>query len=323
MNMRADRLLSILLLLQAHGRMTAGDLALELEVSERTILRDVTALSTAGIPIFTLCGPGGGIELVENYRTSLTGLTESEIQALFTVSMPQPLEQLGLVEPFRAALRKLSASLPVSHSQASLLSRQRIHLDPVHWLSRSERTPFLSLIYQGLLQERMLHIIYQGFFDARLEMTIAPYGLVSKAGEWQLVGKCQDHMRVLRVAYILQVEVLEQDFQYPLDFVLERFWTQWLAENTAQTSEYPVKVRCKSSLLPVLESYFGVVINPNENKDTSSTPDGWLTLSLPFSTFFQARRRIMSWGGDIEVLDPLPLRLSVRDFAQQIIVVYL
>jgi len=320
--MRADRLLSILLLLQSRGRMTARLLATELEVSERTILRDVTALSTAGVPVYTESGPGGGIALVENYRTSLTGLTDFEIQALFTINFPQPLEQLGLAEPFRAALRKLSASLPPNHPQASSPSRQRIHLDPVHWLSRGEKTPFLSAIYQAVVQQRRLFIAYQGVFETRLEIEISPYGLVSKAGEWHLVGTCQESLRVVRVANVLNVDVLEESFQFPLDFNLEKFWANWQEENAAQVPEYQVRVRCKPSLLPALESYFGVALNPEAKNLNQHQTEQWITLTLPFITFNQARRRIMSWGGDVEVLEPLPLRLSVLDYAQQVVGVY-
>ena len=141
--MRADRLLSILMLLQARGRMTAQELAEDLEVSVRTIYRDIDALSVAGIPIYTERGPGGGCALLDSYRTTLTGLTRHEVRALFMLSIPAPLAELGVGQDLRAALLKLSAALPVAHRQDEERVRQRIHLDAVDWFHAREPVPYL------------------------------------------------------------------------------------------------------------------------------------------------------------------------------------
>lgn len=131
--MRADRLLSILMLLQSRGKITAPELARELEVSVRTIYRDIEALSTAGVPVYAERGPGGGCVLVDGYRTSLTGLTRDEVKALFMLSVPASLDELGVSQELRAALRKLAASLPTAQRQDEEIVRQRIYLDWTDW----------------------------------------------------------------------------------------------------------------------------------------------------------------------------------------------
>src|SRR5512136_703550 len=136
--MRADRLLSLLMLLQARGRMTAQELAAELEVSERTIYRDINALSASGVPVYAESGPGGGCALLDSYRTNLTGLDQDEVRALFMLSIPAPLDQLGVSQELRTALLKLSAALPDTRRGDEERTRQRIHLDSTWWFQPEE-----------------------------------------------------------------------------------------------------------------------------------------------------------------------------------------
>ena len=155
--MRADRLLSLLMLLQTRGQMTARELAEELEVSERTIYRDIDALSAAGVPVYAVRGPGGGCALMDGYRTDLTGLTRDEVRALFMLSVPAPLADLGLSRELRAALRKLSAALPVTRRADERRMRERVHLDSVWWYQQEEPVPYLRTI-----QEKVAQVIAQG-----------------------------------------------------------------------------------------------------------------------------------------------------------------
>ena len=159
--MRADRLLSLLMLLQTRGQMTAQELAKELEVSERTIYRDMDALSVAGIPIYGEPGPEGGFALLNSYRTNLTGLTEGEVRALFMLSIPAPLADLGVSQELRSALLKLSAALPDSHRRDEAKVRQRFHLDSTWWHQGAEQLPHLSTVHDALWQDRQLHIVYR------------------------------------------------------------------------------------------------------------------------------------------------------------------
>ena len=162
--MRADRLLSILMLLQARGRLTAGELARELEVSERTIYRDVDALSASGVPIYGDRGPDGGYALLDSYRTSLTGLTEREVRALFMLSIPAPLADLGVDGELRTALHKLAAALPDARRGDEERVRRRIHLDAVWWSREHEPVPYLAAIHEAVWQDRRLSIRYRQAF---------------------------------------------------------------------------------------------------------------------------------------------------------------
>jgi len=185
--MRADRLLSLMMLLQIRGRMTARDLASELEVSERTIYRDIDALSGAGIPVYGEPGPEGGYALLDDYRTNLTGLTETEVRALFMLSIPTPLADLGESQNLKSALLKLSAALPATRRQDEELVRQRILIDSTWWNQSNQRVPYIQAIHQAIWQDRKLHIGYQLFFQIPIEQVVDPYSLVAKAGIWFLV----------------------------------------------------------------------------------------------------------------------------------------
>src|SRR5512140_768212 len=186
--MRADRLLSLLILLQARGQMSAKDLADELEVSERTIYRDITALSAAGVPVYASRGPGGGVRLIEEYRTTLTGLTPDETRALFMMNIPAPLMQLGVGEKFKGALLKLSASLPETRREEEARTRKRILLDSSWWFQSEQEVPCLQIIQQALFQDRRLRIkVRWDFFHTEFEQAAEPFGLVAKANIWYLV----------------------------------------------------------------------------------------------------------------------------------------
>ncbi|MCA9931756.1 MAG: HTH domain-containing protein, partial [Anaerolineales bacterium] len=143
--MRADRLISMLMLLQTNGRMTAQELSDRLEVSTRTIYRDLDALSTSGVPVYAERGPNGGCALLDSYRTNLTGLTESEVRALFMFTVPNLLADLGAEKASEAAMLKLTAALPVPFQKDAGEVRARLHLDPVGWFQPKDPVPFLSL----------------------------------------------------------------------------------------------------------------------------------------------------------------------------------
>ena len=314
--MRADRLLSLLMLLQTQGRMTAAELATELEVTERTIYRDIDALSMAGVPIYTERGPGGGCALLDHYRTNLTGLNEEEIQALFMLSIPAPLVDLGVNQELKRALLKLTTALPTRHYDAEQYVRQRIHLDSVVFFQSSEPMPHLRLIYQAVWENRQLHITYQLPFDTEVGRIIKPYGLVAKTNIWYLVYECNNHIFVRRTSHIVEAVFTDENFERPTEFNLEVFWQKWCADFEKQQPHYVVKVRATSELLPYLSKFVPSHTMPN------SLGNDWLEMCLSFESFEVARMYILSFGRAIEVLEPLPLRLSVIDFATQILDFY-
>jgi predicted DNA-binding transcriptional regulator YafY len=224
--MRADRLISLLMLLQTRGRLTAQELASRLEVSERTIYRDLDALSSAGIPVYAERGPGGGISLVDGYQTRLTGLTGPEAQALFLLSVAGPLSDLGLERALNDALLKLSAALPASQREDAQHLRERIHMDTTWWYYSRETLPQLSLLQEAVCHDQTILLQY---FDERnnsCRCMLHPYGLVSKAGIWFLVAvhAQSGELHVLRVSRIQSVECSDETFLRPADFDLAATW---------------------------------------------------------------------------------------------------
>src|SRR5882762_9852255 len=183
--MRADRLLSVLLLLQVHRRMTARELASRLEVSERTIHRDMEALSAAGFPVFAERGNGGGWMLVEGYKTNLTGLNRDEIQALFLTKPLRLLADLGLDRAANAAMIKLSAALPPAHRDNAEHASERIHIDITGWNRSEEGVQLLPVLQQAVWQERKLKFTYErgGGCDP-VDRFADPLGLVAKGSVW-------------------------------------------------------------------------------------------------------------------------------------------
>ena len=322
--MRADRLLSMLMLLQARGRMTAQQLAEELEVSERTIYRDINALSVAGVPVYGDRGPEGGYALLDSYRTNLTGLNEDEVRALFMLSIPAPLTDLGVSQELKAALLKLSAALPDARRYDEERVRQRIHLDSTWWFQDEEPVPYLQTIYEAVWQDRKLHIAYRQPFGTpvEIERQVAPYGLVAKAGVWYMVYARSGRIRAHRVSHLLDARISNESFERPADFELAAFWKTWCAEFEENRPYYPVIARVAPNLVPELHRYFGDRIRAKIAEAGPPDAEGWITLELPFERLAAARDRILGLGGAIEVLEPEALRRSVLDFAIQIAALY-
>ncbi len=316
--MRADRLLSLLMLLQARGRITAKNLAEELEVSERTIYRDIDALSAAGVPVYAERGPGGGCALLDSYRTTLTGLTKDEARALFMLSIPASLDELGVSQELKAALRKLSAALPDSRRADEAHVRQRIHLDSSVWFQQHTAIPHLKTLQHATWEDRKLHLTHRLIFGNQAEKLVAPYGLVAKANVWHLVYAYRDDIRILRVSRILEARLTDEIFVRPTDFNLRAFWQIWCTAYEQNRPEYPVRVRVSPELFPLLPQHLGERTRPATASAGPPDAAGWFTLTLPFETLEEARRQLLHCGGALEVLEPLALRKTVADFGAQI-----
>ena len=322
--MRADRLLSLLMLLQRRGQMTAQALADELETSVRTIYRDIDALSAAGIPIYAERGRGGGCALLDSFQTNLTGLTENEVRALFMLSIPGPLADLGVSQELRAAMLKLSAALPAARRQDEEHVRQRIHLDSSWWFQSNEPVPHLDTIQQAVWRDCRLQLTYRRPYPARdpAERLVEPYGLVAKAGVWYLVAARQEQFRAYRVSRILEARLLPDHFERCPAFDLAAFWKAWRTEYEENRPYYPVVVRVSPDFAPLLPLYFGDPLREQIGRTGPPDADGWITVTLPFERLEAARDRILGFGRAVEVLEPEALRLSVIDYAQQIIAFY-
>lgn len=318
--MRADRLLSMMFILQSRGKMTAKDLAEKLEVSLRTVYRDVDALGIAGVPVYAEKGPHGGIALLEEFRTSLTGLTPGETRALFMLRIPDPLTQLGVAGELNSALLKLSAALPASRREDEEHTRNRFHLDAAWWSKGNEPVPFLQQVHEAVWHDQLLFIHYRTFFGTEFELVIQPLALIAKASVWYLVYMHNDHTRVIRVSDILHAVMQPEKFARPRSFELQKFWKSY-CEEIASRPPLMADVKVSTELFPILPRYFG---NQVRKQLSAAVKDehGWCRLSLPFDDFFTARERILAFGNAIEVISPLPLRESVADFARHTAALY-
>lgn len=320
--MRADRLLSLLLLLQARGRLTAGQLADELDVSVRTIYRDLDALSAAGVPVVAERGPGGGCYLLEPYRTSLTGLTADEARVLFMLSIPEPLVELGVSGELKAALLKLQAALPASRKVDEQQTRQRIHLDPAGWEATAAPAPHLQTLHRALWQDRRVRLTHRLAFDVETVWLVDPLGLVAKAGTWHLVGRREGAVRVVAMPRVTDAQLTGATFERPAAFDLVAFWEAWCDRVEKSRPSYRVTVRVRAEHLGWLRAYFAEVLD--EAPEPPVTPDeaGTVEWRLRFASLADARRDILGAGGAVEVVAPRELRAGVADYAAQVMAVY-
>lgn len=306
--MRADRLLSILLHLQLRKRMTARELAQRLEVSERTIHRDMEALGIAGIPVMADRGVGGGWSLLEGYETNLTGLKETEIQALFLAKPARLLADLGLDQAADAALDKLLAALPALHREDAEHARQRIYIDTAGWQRSEENVAFLPVLQEAIWQERKVQSKYELSTGPLVAPLLDPLGLVAKGSTWYLVAVFQGANCVYRVSRIYDAYITEFPCIRPKNFDLAAFWAESSANFIANLPKYPVKVRVLSTLLPRLRHGCRFArVQQVERPDAR----GWQEVDMMFETEEEACEAMLSFGAQIEVLEPTALREQV------------
>jgi predicted DNA-binding transcriptional regulator YafY len=305
--MRASRLVSLLLLLQSRGGQTAAQLAEELEVSVRTIYRDVEALSESGVPIYADRGPHGGIRLVDGYRTRLTGLTGAEAESLFLSGLPGPAAELGLGTVVTAARLKVLAALPPElRSRASRLS-QRFHLDAPGWFQWSEPVPHLESLAAAVWDDAVLAISYDRG-DAVVERSVEPLGLVLKGGVWYLVARAEGQPRTYRVSRVRGVERTGERFERPDAFELAAFWTESTAAYEASAARVEVRLRVEPTQVPGLRDVVGEGAWRSAERLEVPDADGWTHLLLRLEWPHDAHRRLMVMGAAIEILEPADLR---------------
>jgi predicted DNA-binding transcriptional regulator YafY len=314
--MKADRLLSILLLLQVQRRITAAELAKRLEVSERTIHRDMDALSGAGVPVFAERGNGGGWTLMEAYRTNLTGLNHSEIQTLFLSKPPQLLSDLGLHQAAEGALIKLLAALPSMSRHDAESARQRIHIDTAGWRNSPENVSALPLLQEAIWQEREIQFVYERADCDRSDRTVDPLGLVAKGSVWYLVAAQEKAPRTYRVSRIRDVRLTERRIERPAGFDLADYWKQSAAEFKANLPRFYARIR----ISPAVQRSLGFMGRASRVEHSGPIDaDGWQTLDMRFDSEGEACQFALSFGGEIEVLDPESLRAKVVEGAQEIL----
>jgi len=317
--MRADRLLSILLLLQVHRRMPARALAGRLEVSERTIHRDMEALSAAGIPVYAERGAGGGWVLPESFRTEVTGLTEAETRALFLATPPRVLADLGLDKASDAAFVKLLAALPAFARRDAEHARQRIYVDAAGWHRGNEAVPCLATLQDAIWRDRKARIAYRRNDGEAVERTVDPLGLVAKGSRWYLMAGVDGELRTYRAARIEAAEVGDEPCTRPADFDLARSWTASSAEFVEKLPRYAVTVRIHPDVVRRLwtPGSYAQVEHVGEPE-----ADGWRTARLVLQTEEEACSYALGFGPRMEVVEPAALRERVSRIAGEIVAFY-
>ncbi|WP_458246474.1 helix-turn-helix transcriptional regulator [Streptomyces sp. MAI_2237] len=296
--MKSSRLVSILLLLQTRGRMTAAQLAEELEVSVRTVYRDVEALGAAGVPLYGDAGHAGGYRLLDGYRTRLTGLTADEAEALFLAGAPGPAAELGLGTVLAAAQLKVRAALPAElRAHADRISG-RFHLDAPGWYADAAETPYLTAVADAVWHGRVLHVLYRRWAEPTdVERRLEPYGLVLKAGRWYVVAG--PGPRTFRVDQILRLADPGEEFTRPPDFDLAAYWAAYQRDFHDRLYRGEAVVR----LAPDVRLPRAVGLGTDA--------DGWTVARVPIESVAHAHGEFLRLGSGIEVLEPSDLRLSI------------
>lgn len=308
--MRASRLLNLLLLLQARGGLTAEELASELEVSIRTVHRDVDELSAAGIPIYAERGPAGGIRLVEGYRTRLTGMTAEEAEALFLSGLPGPAAELGLGTVVAAAQLKVLAALPTElRSRASRIV-ERFHLDASAWFHGSEPVPHLATVSEAVWAARQLEIQYRRD-DGSVTRVLEPLGVVLKAGIWYLVARADDQLRTYRVSRVLSARPLEETFERPDAFDLAAWWAESSAAYEREVPRIDVVARVRAGALDRLADAVGDRVVRSAERIGEPDADGRQVLRMNIEWPAEASGRFVAVASDVEVLEPERLRAEL------------
>jgi len=315
--MRASRLVNLLLLLQSRGGLTATQLAEELEVSVRTIHRDVEELSAAGVPIFAERGPLGGIRLVDGYRTRLTGMTADEAEALFLSGLSGPAAQLGLGTVVAAAQLKVMAALPPElRSRASRLV-QRFHLDAAGWFQANEEVPHLATLSTAVWEGRAVAVDYDRG-DEVVDRTIGPLGLVLKGGIWYVVASVDGQVRTYRASRVVGATLLDEPVDRPDGFDLASFWVESSAAYEREQPSVVVDVRVREDQAWRINQVFGRGTVAGAERVTESGHPGTIRLRIRLGYPDEVPGLLLAIGHNLEVIAPIDIRDKVVMLANRI-----
>jgi len=322
---QSTRLLSILLRLQTQGRLSAAALAEALEVSVRTIYRDIDALSAAGVPVYAERGRAGGFVLREGYHTRLTGLDRPEAEALFFAGVPHAAAQLGLGPALENTRLKLLAALPEAGRRDAERVASRFHLDPVAWFQGPDEQAVLPQLAAAVWAGCMLRMHYESWQGA-VQRRVAPLGLVLKGGLWYLVAAVGPQARTYRVGSIESLEV-ERDAPAPPPppgFSLRRYWEHFARDYEARMSAGRASVRAQPGGLKALSRLGAATARAVAEARASSRPDrqGWLRLQIPIESVDAAARDLLRLAPDVQALGPPELRTALRRATRALAAVY-
>ncbi|MFH8346736.1 helix-turn-helix transcriptional regulator [Streptomyces sp. NPDC018045] len=316
--MKSDRLLAVLLLLQTRGRVPAAELATRLEVSVRTIYRDIESLSAAGVPVYAERGRHGGIALLPGFRTDVTGLTTDEARALFVLAAEGAHHALGLDGALGSALRKVMAALPAPHRPAAELTSRRILVDPGRWRTGPRPAVDLDTLHTAVFADRRLRLRYRhsGESEART-YTVDPYGLVSKAGTWYLVADRRRRARLFRADRVAAATVLDTPVQRRAGVELADAWEALRRQVETRPAGLRVTARVLRSRLDLFVRIMGTALaEPPE--DTGGT---WVTVELALQEL-RAVRQLLQFTTSLEVLAPARARAELARAAASVAALY-
>jgi predicted DNA-binding transcriptional regulator YafY len=325
--MRASRLVSILLLLQSRGKLTAQQLADTLEVSVRTVYRDIESLSEAGVPVYGDAGPDGGYQLLGGYRTRLNGLTAAEAQALSLAGMPRAAAELGLGTVLATAQLKLQAALPAELRDRTDAISERFLLDAPGWYHDGDSSPYLSAVADAVWHQRRIEIRYRRWTaPTDVTRTLDPHGIVLKAGKWYVVARDAADpaaMRTYRVNHILALTDTGERFARAGGFDLAVFWASSVAGFRAVLWQGEARIRLsRAGRDRMSEIMSPAVISAAEATASAADEHGWVTAVVPIESLIHAHQDFLRLGADVEVLEPDELRLQLAQTARSLAAIY-
>lgn len=309
--MKADRLMSVLLLLQARGRVTERELAERLEVSQRTIHRDLEALSAANVPVLALRGSQGGWELAEGWRTQVPALDASELRALL-MAQPCATGHPRLRAAAESALNKLMAALPGPMREEATAMRERLYVDAAGWWEAGEDVSVLPVVQEAVMRDRRLTFDYVRADGERSARTVDAMGLVSKGPSWYLVARTEKGMRTFRVSRMSEATVLASGFKRPARFELRTYWTRSTAEIERKKGSFPVLMAVAPSVVQRLRTHIGIEFR-EEQAAGFSIPKDWIVLRAYFSDERQARFVVMGLGRQAMAIAPAGFWRSIAE----------
>ncbi|MCQ6560891.1 helix-turn-helix transcriptional regulator [Paenibacillus mendelii] len=323
--MRGDRLLSILLMLQDSGLITAKVLAERLEVSERTIHRDMEALSSAGIPVMADRGSVGGWRLMEGYKTDLTGLTREELQALLLAASVRLPTDTDLRVKLESALIKLVTAAPSEHLSDVRRIRERLHIDGIGWNNHHEPTPWLSLIQEAVWNDHRIEFSYNKG-DQTVVRIAEPLGIVAKGKVWYMIATVDTETRTYRISRITEARLTGDHYDRPVDFDLAAWWQASTAAFYEQLPRFHALLRMEEDQLAKLKRIR--YVNVQAVRDTPSlrvedvSPEHLLEVEVVFDSIEVACEVLFSFASTVEALEPAILRETMLERAQLLVARY-
>ncbi|MGH8176094.1 MAG: helix-turn-helix transcriptional regulator [Steroidobacter sp.] len=317
--MRAERLISLLMALQRGNALTAGDLAQRLGVSIRTIFRDVDALSTMGVPVYTESGRGGGIRLVEGFSSDLTGLSSGEAEALALIASPATMGVQELATPSRTALDKLAAAVPTMHQLRAQHARGRLLFDTKPWFRSVAASPYLDELRACIWKNECVEINYQRSNGEFRDYRVEPYALVVKIDTWYLIGRVKREWRVFRISRLQTLKSTGEAFKRDADFDLQKFWSVWCERfensppNTFQV-EVCISARGRRRLLECFGGWMRARLQPLGEQFRGRKP-----VTLDFDREDIALRVLFDLGDEAQIVSPRALRRKLHAQAKRVI----